>query len=153
MVFDKKQWRKDNKEAILEYQRQWRKDNPEAWKNQCLKNYENNKEYYKEYHKEYYKNNIIAEKKRQSEYRHKMSKKIKDLFPDHCACIDGTCDGKLEFHHKNPATKRFNLSACGVANLTPIWLYEISKCVLVCQKHHDDLQAKILNYRKRIYLK
>ena len=59
----KKEWRQDNKEQILEYNKQYRQNNKEQIKENYKQYYENNREHFKQY----YENNreSIAEKRNQ----------------------------------------------------------------------------------------
>lgn len=47
----------------------------------------------------------------------------------------------LDFHHKDPTAKRFEISTRGARPLTPEVLDEIAKCVVLCKNCHTKLHA------------
>ncbi|WP_309712270.1 hypothetical protein [Armatimonas sp.] len=61
-----------------------------------------------------------------------------------CAlCGYDRCVAALEFHHRDPATKRFNL---GKDNLLKAWnmvLEEAAKCDLLCANCHRELEERL----------
>jgi hypothetical protein len=42
----------------------------------------------------------------------------------------------MEFHHRNPRTKKFNISA-GAYRATSVVLAEIAKCDVICSNCHQ----------------
>lgn len=55
--------------------------------------------------------------------------------------------GSLEFHHKSPKEKDFNLSkkaTCNIEILKP----ELDKCVLVCVNCHREIHAGLITHDK-----
>ena len=57
-------------------------------------------------------------------------------------CGYNKCSEALEFHHKNPEEKDFNLSD---RNLILDWQEikkELDKCILVCANCHREIHAK-----------
>ncbi len=49
----------------------------------------------------------------------------------------------LQFHHLDPATKRFNLSLRGVTRSMTKLREEASKCVLLCGNCHAQVEAGV----------
>lgn len=50
----------------------------------------------------------------------------------------GSHEGGLQFHHKNPKTKLFEISAAiNDPNISLLELkQEVAKCILICEGHH-----------------
>jgi transposase len=51
------------------------------------------------------------------------------------------CTGALQFHHLDPATKRFELSADGFARSLDRARAEARKCVLLCSNCHAEVES------------
>jgi transposase len=49
--------------------------------------------------------------------------------------------GALQFHHVDPATKRFSLGMCGVTRSIEAARAEASKCLLLCSNCHAEVEA------------
>ncbi len=49
--------------------------------------------------------------------------------------------GALEFHHVDPATKRFGLGNEGVTRSIAAMRSEAAKCVLLCANCHAEVEA------------
>lgn len=61
-----------------------------------------------------------------------------------CAlCGYDRCVGALQFHHVDPATKRFSLSHTGVTRSLERARDEARKCVLVCANCHAELETGV----------
>jgi transposase len=56
-------------------------------------------------------------------------------------CGYDECAAALEFHHINPATKQFALSAQGVTRSLRTARCEAAKCVLLCATCHAEVEA------------
>lgn len=52
--------------------------------------------------------------------------------------------GALEFHHRDPATKSFELSSQGVTRSLDKARAEAAKCVLLCANCHAEVEAAIV---------
>lgn len=53
-----------------------------------------------------------------------------------CA-VCGRDDGRLEFHHTDPSTKRYSVSQMADCSWSTIFA-EIDKCEVLCPKHHKE---------------
>jgi transposase len=61
-----------------------------------------------------------------------------------CAlCAYDRCVGALQFHHVEPAAKRFSLSDTGVTRSLERAREEARKCVLVCANCHAELETGV----------
>jgi len=58
-------------------------------------------------------------------------------------CGYDRCVAALEFHHLDPAEKRFALSTRGVARSLEKARVEASKCVLLCANCHAEVEAGV----------
>jgi hypothetical protein len=58
-------------------------------------------------------------------------------------CGYDRCLAALEFHHLDPAEKRFHLSAGGSARSLKLMREEIAKCVLLCSNCHAEVEAGV----------
>lgn len=57
-------------------------------------------------------------------------------------CGYDKCQAALEFHHKNPKEKEFNISKiAGKNNLSYKDIQEVCKCVLLCANCHREVEA------------
>lgn len=65
--------------------------------------------------------------------------------------MGGACNGcgrrvlasQSEFHHRDPATKGFGISAKGVIRTWPVIQAELAKCVLLCANCHREVHAGV----------
>jgi len=53
------------------------------------------------------------------------------------------CIGALEFHHLDPAQKRFGLGMCGLTRSLDVLRQEAQKCVLLCSNCHVEVEAGV----------
>lgn len=58
-------------------------------------------------------------------------------------CGYGRCVAALQFHHVDPATKRFGLGSRGLAQAIDTLREEVKKCVLLCANCHAEVEAGI----------
>jgi hypothetical protein len=58
-------------------------------------------------------------------------------------CGYDTCVAALQFHHIDPATKEFALSAEGVTRSLARARAEAAKCVLLCANCHAEVEAGV----------
>jgi hypothetical protein len=58
-------------------------------------------------------------------------------------CGYSRCVGALEFHHLDPAAKRFGLSWRGLTRSIEALRREASKCVLLCSNCHAEVEAGV----------
>lgn len=56
-------------------------------------------------------------------------------------CGYSRCVRALEFHHVDPATKRFGLGSRGLARAIDALREEADKCVLLCANCHAEVEA------------
>lgn len=79
--------------------------------------------------------------KKVSEHRLRNKKRLVELKGGKCQrCLYDKCLAALEFHHRDPSTKRFNLT---LTNMTQKWsrvLEEAEKCDLLCANCHREIQ-------------
>jgi len=89
----KKEYQKDNKEKLKEYQNEYQENNKEKLKEKRKEYCEKNKEYQKEYFKEYQKDNKEKIKEYQNEYYGVNKEKLKEKI---------ICECGIEYtkHHK-----------------------------------------------------
>ena len=60
-----------------------------------------------------------------------------------CGELEPVC---LDFHHRNPAEKVFNIASCGNGGITvEMVAAEIAKCEVVCANCHRKLHAGLLS--------
>ena len=63
-----------------------------------------------------------------------------------CAmCGYNKCDSALQFHHKDPKTKRFVLSGNHCRNWESLKT-ELDKCELVCANCHSEIHSNLITY-------
>ncbi|MAG26119.1 HNH endonuclease [Candidatus Pacearchaeota archaeon] len=55
-------------------------------------------------------------------------------------CRYDKCHAALEFHHKDPATKKFNISIYGLCRKWETLVIEAKKCSLLCCRCHRELE-------------
>jgi transposase len=60
-----------------------------------------------------------------------------------CCCGYDRCVAALQFHHVDPATKRFHLGGRGLARALHVLREEAAKCVLVCSNCHVEIEAGV----------
>lgn len=61
-----------------------------------------------------------------------------------CRCCGyDRCAAALQFHHVDPATKRFGVGSRGLARSIETLRAEAAKCVLVCANCHAELEAGV----------
>jgi hypothetical protein len=58
-------------------------------------------------------------------------------------CGYDRCEGALQFHHLDPATKAFSLSHAGTSRSLAKSREEASKCVLLCANCHAEVEAGV----------
>jgi transposase-like protein len=81
-----------------------------------------------------------------SERRRRMKQILVDESGGGCAlCGYAECIGVLQFHHVDPATKRFGLGREGVTRSLQRARAEARKCVLLCANCHAEVE---LGYRE-----
>lgn len=84
------------------------------------------------------------EKRRQNEQERKQRRRLQAITMLENRCVVCESKDKLEFDHKDPTTKTFNISANLNCSNDRFWK-EVEKCQLLCRKHHLD---KTANERK-----
>jgi len=65
-------------------------------------------------------------------------------------CGYNTCNGALEFHHKDPTEKEFNIARSGHCRTWENTRQELDKCILVCSNCHKEIHAGIENNNKAV---
>lgn len=51
------------------------------------------------------------------------------------------CPAAYDFHHRDPATKLFDVSSYGILRRWDELIAEVSKCVLLCKRCHAELHT------------
>ena len=72
-----------------------------------------------------------------------LKEKCRDFLGGSCECC-GYKGVALEFHHKDPAQKRFGISQAIYALMA--WdqlVVELRKCQLLCANHHKEVHANV----------
>lgn len=76
--------------------------------------------------------------------RKKIKASLAAMFGGKCEiCEYDSCVQALDFHHVDPATKSFGLSAKGVTRAKAKVLAEMQKCVLLCCRCHREVEYGI----------
>ena len=108
--------------------------------------YADRAEYLREYRRKYYAEHRVEILEQQREYyfrdRVKQLEQIRGVVNGHkvkCS-ICGTCEGILDFHHRDPTTKKFNVG--DLNRIIEKILAEIDKCDVVCRSCHNKLRKK-----------
>ena len=65
------------------------------------------------------------------------------------ACGFDAYVGALQFHHRDPATKAFEVSRQGITRSLKRLRLEAQKCVLLCANCHAMVEAGLLSCRYR----
>lgn len=129
--YDRKHYQ-ENRERLLEQVNTYRKNNPEK-------------------HKEWVENNKEKKKITDDRWRSKNKQKIREINRKRqlegmqflneykekhgCAVCGETNPIILEFHHKNPAEKKYNVTQYYLHSRGAM-LKEIAKCDVLCANHH-----------------
>ena len=58
-------------------------------------------------------------------------------------CGYSKCIAAMEFHHRDPADKKFQLSKANLLKRWPVVLAEAEKCDLYCSRCHRELEEEI----------
>lgn len=65
-------------------------------------------------------------------------------------CGYNRCLGALEFHHLDPKTKKFGISAKGITRKWESVKKELDKCIMLCANCHREVYEGILKIPKVI---
>jgi transposase len=85
-----------------------------------------------------------------SRRRRKVKRILVEEAGGRCArCGYDRCISALEFHHMDPAEKRFSLSSRGVARSLEKARAEAAKCVLLCGNCHAEVEAGLVSLGAR----
>lgn len=99
--------------------------------------YRNDPEPYKKAKKKWADKNKDKTKARarayRSEQREKLTEYKRTLFCEHCGMSFKDCPYVCDFHHRDPAAKRDNISNL---NTFPAMMREIKKCSALCSNCH-----------------
>ena len=58
-------------------------------------------------------------------------------------CGYSGCNSAMELHHRNPKTKKFNLSGSGLDNHPLVIFNELEKCELLCVRCHREVHERL----------
>lgn len=87
---------------------------------------------------------VRCRKERVSEWRRRVKRRLVDEAGGACViCGYDRCVAALEFHHIDPATKRFALSRQGVTRSFAEAQEEARKCVLLCSNCHAEVESGV----------
>lgn len=76
----------------------------------------------------------------QRKARHQRKKTLLQLLGGRCSvCGYNKCMGALDFHHRDPSTKSFNLASNGLLGKWDIVVAEAQKCIILCRNCHAEL--------------
>lgn len=93
-----------------------------------------------EYSREHYKSNKRMYLDKNNRHRHKIRKYIEDFKKTHkCAVCGESRPWCLDFHHKDPSTKNFEIGSNVTTTSLETLKKEIDKCILLCANCHRDL--------------
>lgn len=148
-----KEYRQKNRGSILEYQKEFYEKNKEKKKEQQRKYEQNNKEKIKERKQKYYQKNKRKMQERNRKYRQEKKESWKQLIRECYGIKQIKCsicgfDGEkhfeaIDFHHRNPKVKKFNISRGFHFPLTSkrveAMKEEFKKCVILCRNCHTIL--------------
>tara|TARA_Y100000310_G_scaffold56232_1_gene51557 strand:+ start:9789 stop:10259 length:471 start_codon:yes stop_codon:yes gene_type:complete len=84
-------------------------------------------------------------RKWQNKARKERKEKLIELKGGKCKCGYNKCIASLEFHHRDPEEKEFNLNAGGLLKPWNRVLKEADKCDLLCANCHAELHYNINN--------
>lgn len=59
-------------------------------------------------------------------------------------CSYSKCFDALEFHHRDPSQKSFEISHRNVQGINDIVLAEVAKCILLCSNCHREFHAGLI---------
>jgi hypothetical protein len=62
-------------------------------------------------------------------------------------CGYDRCARALEFHHLDPAEKRFSLANRGLSRAIAVLREEAAKCVLLCSNCHAEVEDGLVDIR------
>lgn len=84
-----------------------------------------------------------------SEKRHRIKRKLVEYKGGKCEiCGYDKCLNALDFHHRNPEEKEFNLNSANYTRPLDVLYKEVDKCILVCSNCHREIHYE-LNEEKR----
>lgn len=112
------------------YQRAWHAKNPDYARTYREKHRDATRESYKRY----YAANLEKVRTRLREFYRTRRAMLIDLLGGKCVDCGGT--SKLEFDHRDPTQKLFNIGKKGHRKLDPTPLAELAKCQLRCYDCH-----------------
>ena len=87
------------------------------------------------------KNNIVARNKKYADKTIKWFKEYKQTLS--CEACDESREWVLDFHHKNPNEKDFQISGKSIS-----WdkiKNELEKCILVCSNCHQEIHTNLID--------
>lgn len=127
----------DHKAYMKEYNKQYYALNREK----LLARYRD--ERYLQAHRDWYQRNreeeIPKAVKRGAAYKRRMKEQLVEAFGGACVrCGYYACMAALDFHHRDPTTKKFNVGSRSIAFERQ--LEEAKKCDLVCANCHREIE-------------
>lgn len=81
--------------------------------------------------------------RRRDSNREKVRQAINEEARRRGGCLSPGCDwiGRLEWHHRDPSQKKFNVGESGIRSITAVKA-EMVKCDLFCPNHHSQADAE-----------
>lgn len=128
------------KACVSEYRKQWRKDNPSKHRQYKEVYRAKHGDRIKESEAEYRKQNkeLLAKKIRDARKQRKIE--LVNLMGGKCMrCGYSKCYAALQFHHRDPKTKKFDIARqlCNSVDLSEA-IEESKKCDLLCANCHFE---------------
>lgn len=135
-----------NKEKIKEYKRHWSIQNPEYMKEYNKQRKEKTKHYNKDYYGGHKRQIIKKGKTIHRKNKNLWKNIIKDILGHSIVCQKcgyDKCFASIDFHHRNPKEKKYNIGILWRQKPTPerlqIFRKELKKCNILCKNCHYEL--------------
>jgi hypothetical protein len=82
-----------------------------------------------------------CESEKVADWRRKTKRTLVDMFGGKCVrCGYDRSMAALQFHHIDPATKKFGIAAKGHTKALADQIEEAKKCILVCANCHAEIE-------------
>lgn len=143
-----KEWYQKNKEKIKQRSKEYYQKNIEECQKCRKKYYQKNKEKLQKRHKEWRQENRDYMKEYNKKYRHENKEQWLQIIKEQngkivCSICDyDKCFGSIDFHHKDPKEKEYNIGDLLSKTPTPkrieILKKELKKCIILCRNCHGE---------------
>ncbi len=149
-----------NPEKHREYMRHWREMNPEKIREIARRSYLKHREeklaYARRYYAEHREEVLEYVRDRREENLDKVHARNRPIVAEELARRGGHCifpgctETKVEWHHRDPATKSFKIGRTGSS--AERLRAELAKCDPLCKSHHATWEGQIRYFRKLVSL-